>query len=330
MRRILVTGIPRSGTTWAGRVLATGLGLLQVEEPDNHFVVPYAFRAKRLLGQGNYPRPRSDDRADAYALLWRTAFTPARCGPGTVAAGRRRLGRLLLQRERPDHVSRSLTATERPGLGLRAAELLATPEQPRGEADGVVVKSVHAALALDWIAALCEPQIVVVLRDPLNAISSWQELGWLQDDVLTTLATPFQDELAARYGVPTPPPGAPAITRAAWLAGALTAALGDAGRTPGRTVVNHDDLYRAPREGFRELAKHLGLPWNARGDELLEALNRPGSGYEPARAAEELDDVWRSRLSESDARYACEVLRGFGFEPGAHRWRPAPSGGAPK
>lgn len=315
--RVLVTGVPRSGTTWVGRILAAGLGLHQVEEPDNHFVVPYAFRAKRRLAQGDYPRPGPDDDVGDYELLWQAAFTPpARRGRPRLARVRRGMGRYLLQRERARRVSLALTGAARPTAGLRAAELLADPEQPPAAATAVVAKSVHAALALDWISAVCAPSVVVVLRNPLNVVSSWLEMNWLEDDVVETLGGSFREELARRYEVPVPEADASGIARAAWLAGALTAALAEAGvRAGGQTFVTHEELCRAPHDRFRELARELQLTWQPEGDRLLEALNRPGRGYETARVAADLESVWRSRVTPEDAREAEAVLRLFPLEP---------------
>jgi hypothetical protein len=313
MNRVLVVGVPRSGTTWVGRVLAAALETKLLDEPDNHFVAPYAFRAKRRLAQGSYPRLRIGDEAPQYESLWRYAFAlKTRTASRISFRARRRLSRDLLQREQPDHVNRTLTRKQRPHAGLRAAELLAVPEQPQRQSDTVVVKSVYAALSLEWITALCTPRVVVVLRNPLNVLSSWLELNWLRNDALETLARPMTEELAARYKAPLPLEDWSRIERAAWLSGALTSVLADLGDEPGtRTVVTHELLCRDPRQGFRAVVDGFGLEWDPQADRLLAELNRPGRGYEVTRIAEQLEDVWRARLSPEQVSEARSVLEHF-------------------
>lgn len=71
-RRVLVAGIPRSGTTWVGRVLGQADGACYVHEPDNHLVRPEAWWAKRRLGA--FPRLLPGQPAPDYERLFRVAF----------------------------------------------------------------------------------------------------------------------------------------------------------------------------------------------------------------------------------------------------------------
>ena len=48
--RVLIAGLPRSGTTWVGEVLGRTAGAHYLHEPDNHLVRPDAWWAKRRLG----------------------------------------------------------------------------------------------------------------------------------------------------------------------------------------------------------------------------------------------------------------------------------------
>jgi hypothetical protein len=312
MTPLLVVGVPRSGTTWVARILAKTLRAEVIDEPDNHFVSPYAFMAKRRLGHGNYPRLHAGDQAPEYGFLWRSAFGQVARGGTPGAQQRRALARHLLARERPQHVIRTLTREDRPRLGLRIAEILAVPEEPPRDAQAFVVKSVYAALSVDWIAELCSPWVVLVVRHPLNVLSSWLEMGWIDEGVLQLMAAPLRAELATRYGTPLPSRSWSAIAQAAWLCGALTCALSEAYTDLGtRTVVSHEQLCRRPREGFRAIAEGFRLPWSPDAERLLVELNRPGQGYETARVAEGLPDIWRRRLSRGQAREAMDALEPF-------------------
>ena len=99
VRRVLVAGIARSGTTWITHALRECSDVSLVHEPDNDRLHPEAAVAKADLGL--YPLLRPGDPAPAYARLFRAAYGDAVPGPATGGA--------------------------------------------------TVVKSVHAALALDWL-----------------------------------------------------------------------------------------------------------------------------------------------------------------------------------
>ena len=58
--RVLVAGLPRSGTTWVGEVLGRTAGARYLHEPDNHLLRPEAWWAKRRLGPYPEVRPGTD------------------------------------------------------------------------------------------------------------------------------------------------------------------------------------------------------------------------------------------------------------------------------
>jgi hypothetical protein len=70
-------------------------------------------------------------------------------------------------------------------------------------------------------------------------------------------------------------------------------------------------LCRSPQQGFREVVDGFGLEWNPHADRLLAELNRPGRGYELTRIREQLEDVWRARLSPEQVCEARSVLEHF-------------------
>lgn len=309
MQRLLVVGVPRSGTTWVANVLARAAGASYLEEPDNHFRFAHAFAAKRRLGMREYPLLAPGEtgaRTEWLERLWRRAFTPAPVG--AVSRARRRAANRLVRVAGARTVSNTLAGAPRPP-SLRAAETLAVPETaaPGG---CLVVKSVYAPLCAEWVAGAHDVEVAVVIRNPLNVLSSWIALDWLDPDgpeALSTLDPAAVELLRSRFGAPPPPPGA--LPRATWLIGMLTCALEDAAaRNPSWRRVEHEQLCAAPHDAFPSLAAGVRLPWSARGDALLDAENRPGRGYETARVAAELRDAWRARLDEEQVREIRAVL----------------------
>ena len=68
---LLIVGVPRSGTTWTGRVLGRTEGAVYVNEPDG-FRDPFAFRV--MLARGENPIVGVGESASDYERLWRGAL----------------------------------------------------------------------------------------------------------------------------------------------------------------------------------------------------------------------------------------------------------------
>lgn len=309
--RVLVAGVPRSGSSWVGRVLGGTPGAGYLNEPDNHEHSPFALRAKLGLPGRFYPDLEPGDDAPAYSTLWTNAFGEGRTRDSLPDRLRRKVSERLLHHAGAEEVRRAFEADRRLTPGLRAVSALAVPERPR-ESDRLVVKSVHAPLALEWIASRFRVDVVVVLRNPLNVLSSWKEMGWLRpgSDTLSELDLATARRLELRYGVDTV--GATTVEQAAHLIALLHSALRDAARRhPDWVVLSHEALCDQPQEGFKEAAETLGLRWGGSVEELLDDLNRPGKGYQTARVASDLAEVWRSRLAPEEQDAARAVFSRF-------------------
>jgi hypothetical protein len=318
VNRILIVGIPRSGTTWVGHVLAHAEDVTLLSEPDNHLVLPFALRAKRRLPGGFHPALEPDVNAGAYELLWRQALgfdgAPGR-GYGVGERLRRTLSVRLLRSASQQQKWEAFDSARRPALRLLVCEQLGVPERPQASAANLVVRSIYATLSVEWIVARFPARVVVVTREPLNILSSWAAIGWLGregDDMLDTLEASVQRRLGSRWSVNPPKPGSSIIRRGAWLIGALSSELrAAASRNPGWLTVSHEELIERPHERFRALAEACGLHWTSDMERVLDDSNRPGSGYELFRARDELRDAWRRRLSADEAAEAMAVLERF-------------------
>jgi hypothetical protein len=295
---VLVAGVPRSGTTWGATLLGATTDASYFEEPDNHFTYPFAFRAKRGLAGRFYPALEPAQEASDYERLWSAAFrldeTWRQAGRALPARMRRSLARAAWSSIGTQQIRGALLHPDRAGLALRVAQALAVPERPRPDSRHLIVKSVLCPLSLEWIATRFPLQVVVVLRDVRNVLSSWIQLEWV------------------RYGIPAPARGASPVVRGTWLLGMLTLTLEDAARRhPDWHVVRHEELCRSPHAAFRQLAATIGLEWTVDTDDLLDELNRMGRGMQRVRVASELPEVWRSRLGPEQAREIAATLERF-------------------
>jgi hypothetical protein len=314
LTNVLVVGVPRSGTSWIGQVLGSTPGAVYLSEPDNHEHVPFAVRAKSGLPGRFYPHLPAGFEAPAYEFLWRAALEGGD-SRATFEGARRRLASRLLKRATSDDVLESVVRPSDAPLGLRVVKRIAIPERPAHRAENLVVKSVHAQLALEWLAARFPIRVVLVLRDPLSVLSSWKTMGWLASGgALDELGRGSAAELERELRV-QPSAGGAALADAAQLIALLTSALLEAARRrPEWQVAAHEELCERPHDSFPQLAHALGLGWDASVDGLLDELNRPGTGYDTTRVSSGLADVWRQRLTDDEVRAASEVFDRFELE----------------
>ncbi|MFM8973517.1 MAG: sulfotransferase, partial [Actinomycetota bacterium] len=231
MTRVLVLGVPRSGTTWSGRALGATEGTAYVNEPDG-FAEPYAFGI--MLAHGEHPTIAPGSTAPDYERLWRGAFAGGR--PADTV--RDRAARFLYART-PVEARRAARATHDVPARLRAVRALAVPPVADPDARHVVVKSVQGCLSAEWIVQHhADARVLLVERHPYNVLSSWRDLRFVREgrefDRVATWA-------AERWGVARPAPGSPHLALQTFFYGILTCALRE-------TAAAHPEWVRTTHE----------------------------------------------------------------------------------
>jgi Sulfotransferase family len=304
---LLVAGAPRTGTTWIAQVLARADGVALINEPDNEWPNTYALKSKMRLGR--FPVLAEGDSAPrSYEELWRRSLSGY-----TQGRYQRALAWKLDRGERTmADLWRAMCDHAAPRLDVRLrllARLARPPSRPVG-GQRVVVKSVHASLALEWLWATFRPTILVVQRHPLNVIASWIELGWGGCALETNPA--IRRRFGEEFGLPHLDPGASRLSRVAWEVGLQISALArGAERHREWLAVGHEDLCLDPVAGFRELYGEVGYGWSVGVEEFLQDVDRPGTGWSMHRIAAEQPGGWRRRLSADQIREAWSVLSRF-------------------
>lgn len=307
---VLIVGTPRSGTTWVSQVLGRTQGAVSIHEPDNETCEPFALRAKAYLGR--FPVLAGGDAAPAeYFDLW----TQAMSGHTYRSRPRRLAAKALLRTAGSDLEAAFDGGTRRLSTRLHMVSALADRAASRTGADQVIVKSVHSALSVEWIASNFTSKVVVLTRHPMNVIASHLDLGWHDSNLDTH---PLLHSGFADLYVPRLEPGASPVARIAWQIGLFMNALdAAAARHPRWLVVSHEGLCRNPRRGFMDICEALDLPWTAEAEEFVDASNRPGNGLVTNRVASEQNaDRWRTRLTLDEQAEAQEVLGNFRVRTG--------------
>lgn len=300
MSALLIAGVPRSGTTWIGRALGHTENTAYVNEPDG-FRDPLAFRT--MLTHGENPVLEPGQPAPDVDALWRGAFAGGQPA-GTV---RDRLARALYERTPLDTLRAARARGHAEGLAGLAARLAVARVAVPGAR--VVVKSVQSALALEWIADRFQPRVLIIERNPLNVLSSWNELGYVRNPRETAAVSAYAKQ---RWGIDPPGDDATHLALQAFHFGVLTSALREAADPhPDWLRTRHEDLCIDTVPRFRALAADAGLVWGDDAERFLTESDREGTPYRTQRRTEEQPDRWRDRLDADQVTIIRETLARF-------------------
>ncbi|MCP2348333.1 sulfotransferase [Nonomuraea roseoviolacea] len=232
---VLVTGLPRSGTSWTGKMLTAGREAVYVNEPLNPQRPPgRSPGVLRATVTHRFQYICDDNTAD-----WLPAFRD------TVAL-RYRFGAELRANRSPDDLARLLKYGTSFTLG-RLTGRRALLDDP------------FAVLSAAWFARRLGCTVIALERDPVSFVASWQRLGWtvsfheLLDQPLLVRDHPELLELR---------PLADSTDRIAKAAALWRATHRILARTPGILIVGYEWLAADPVAGFRHLYGHAGLTWS--------------------------------------------------------------------
>lgn len=242
---ILVTGAPRSGSTWLGNVLCLAPNVGFVHEPFNRHCssglcradFPHSFVEVTEANEARYLEAMQD------TLAWRFS-------PGAEL-------RAIPARAKP-----------RPPRALaRLVRDYAYFEQMRRRGARMVVKDPIALFSADWIARRFGAKVVVLIRHPAGFVASMRAAGFVmnfeafrrQPALMEGRLAPFADEIRAAA-----PHRSPSIEANTLLWRILHHHIDLLSREhPDWIFVRHEDLSRDPAAAFPPLFERLGLPFTA-------------------------------------------------------------------
>lgn len=269
---LLVTGLPRSGTSWAGKMLEASGDAVYINEPLNprhppgrspgvlDAEVTHAFQYICADNGAGWSRPFADTAALRYHP-------------------RRELGR--------NRGAYDLARMVKYGTAFAAGRL-------RGRR--ALLDDPYAVLSAAWFARELGCRAAVLVRDPVAVVASWRRLGWTAplDQLLDQplLVRDLPDRLAADLRALS---GSHDHIAAISLLWRLTYTLIDELRAqiPAIRVFRYEDLVTDPLDAFPAVYAHLGLTCNAR------ALR----GLRAATARRDPPDAGRTRRSRRAHRW---------------------------
>jgi hypothetical protein len=273
-RPILVTGAHRSGTTWAGRVLAaapTPVGYLW--EPFNPRHRPGAFPIR-------FPHYFH--------------YVCAENGAGLVGP----LADALAFRYRPGAELPSLRSARDAG---RMGRDWWRSARNRRRGATALVKDPIALFSSEWLADTFDMRVLVMIRHPAPFAASLRRRGWRhrfadfldQPLLMRDHLGPWEAQLRAAAARP------PDILGEAILLWNILYTMVDGlrERRSDWSFARHEDLARDPVDGFRALYSALGLEWDAGVERLVRETSDASNPTDAVRA----DSIRRSSAAHAGA-----------------------------
>lgn len=289
MKQAIVAGMPRTGTSWAGRVLGLAPGYTYYREPDNFVLVDGAERYFPYL----YLASAGDD--EQYRRHMDRALRGKVATPFTM---RDDAGPVM------DHLPQRWHK-----LGKHLPALYR--RKPN-----TIVKLVNSSLALNWLQAQYpSASMVYLLRHPCGQFASVRRLGWeprphrltWSDTLLADYLHPFEELLLS--------------AETFWeRAGAQWGAVNyvvyhQHKRGADRALVPFEWLCQDPVARFRTLFDRLDLHWTQEAEDFLdentdEHSDRP---YSLTRKSAAQIDKWRAEVSDEDMETCRRFAEPFGL-----------------
>jgi hypothetical protein len=245
---LLVTGLPRSGTSWVGKMLEASGEVVYVNEPMNPQHPPGhspGVLGARVTHRFQYISSEDDEQ-------WRRAFTD-------TLALRYRFRAELQQ----NHAAYDLARMVKYGRTFTAGRL-------RGRR--AMLDDPFAVFATGWLAQEMGVEAVVLVRDPVSFVGSWRALNWSihfhelleQPALVRDHLGPYVDRMRALVGSPD------WLARTCLLWEATYDVVDRAFRSiPGVHLVSYEGLVREPLEGFRDLYGRFGLTWSPSAEQSI-------------------------------------------------------------
>lgn len=172
--RVLILGVPRSGSTWVAEVLGALPRVQYIHEPDNEKVSQMAWRAKRAVGR--FPILGVGDSHPGLERLWRVVGG----APLALLALDRMVGEAssrMSGRREAYLAEKERSVLAQPFSARLAAQAgrLDPPTRPAGRVR--LVKSVHAALCAEFAAKHFRAHhVIVTSRTPYAVVASGRRM----------------------------------------------------------------------------------------------------------------------------------------------------------
>jgi hypothetical protein len=289
---ILVTGAHRSGTTWAGKMLAADSETAYISEPLNVLHRPGVFRAR----VNHWYQYICDENEHEYLSAFRDL--------------------LEFDYHLMDEI-RSLRS-RRDFLRMGRDFMLFYNALMRGQR--ALIKDPFAVFSIPWFASKLNCRVVVTVRHPAAFASSLQRLHW-NFDFKDLLDQPLlmRDHLEKYRGEMSAIQTADVIGQAALLWKMIYGVVDTFRKlNPEWMVMRHEDLSRDPVNRYRDLYSSLGLDFTSRVEKIImnsSSSENPGELSPKQTHSIKMDSAasvknWKKRLPQDEINRIRKITEG--------------------
>lgn len=286
---IFVTGTPRSGTTFVGKVLSLPLEVDYIHEPFNPQV-----GMPGILDWYRYVRPTLDsEEMQEYHALVKRIFSYDLKLKGEVPEGDPWLKK----------TAKAIVGSRGP-FYLRRAKL-----NPFHRA--AVIKDPIGSLLSEYLYLHFGAKPVIVIKHPTSFIASLKRVNWWPNPSrLNDQPYLIEDYFADDADFATKEWSDPVLGAAAFWRAIHKMLLAQAAKYPDWQVVTHEQLSQEPISTFQDLYRALELPWCARIERQVTQLTQGNRSAEAKsgvvqdfrRNSSEIFRMRRDSLSHSRSR----------------------------
>jgi hypothetical protein len=245
---LLVTGLPRSGTSWVGKMLAASGAVTYINEPLNPSHPPgHSPGVLAVSPEHQFQYICADNDA-----VWFPAFGK------TVA-----LRYNLIAELRRNHGAYDLARMVKYSSAFTAGRI-------RGRR--AMIDDPFALFSTRWFVERLGARALVLVRDPVAVVGSYRRFGWTYrpeelraQALLVRDLDPHPAELLALAGSDDH------VAKLAHLWRMAYTAVDQMRDLPGVQIRRYEDLVKEPIKGFEQLYDAFGLPWTEQARKKIEA-----------------------------------------------------------
>lgn len=280
-KSILITGIPRSGTTWVGRMVAQAPQVRYIHEPFN------------ITGRSCACGVKFDKWF--YYISQENECRFLEHLSHTINPSVNHYGLLNLTRE--------VWSTRRVQPVRRYVKSFLRGHRP-------LIKGPLALFSAAWLASVFDMEVIVVIRHPAAVVASYKQLNWshpfshfleqplLMREHLAPFETEIRDFANNEYDL---------VDQAALLWKLTHYMILKYRQTrPHWIFIRHIDLSRDPINGFQRIFSKLNLPFSDRNSQTIQnhsvAPNptRSADPYSVKRDSKQMISNWKSQLTPAE------------------------------
>lgn len=322
---ILVTGYPRSGTSWIGKVLGFSEDVTYYYEPDNEHNSLLGYIYKQQLHR--FPYIQADEEANGLLHIFnktikdqyiydyaRISLTIKKLFNVNLVTSEKEVKKKCLLFENTKNSNLVLPLGQR--LSTETIKILYTTfahfTSYNKHRKLPLIKSVHSMLALPYLQNNIKSKVIIILRHPAAIVASNLRLNnpdifrnfLTQKNLVIDYLQPYMQELTKLKD--------PIERAAAQIAITYYVIKKQIVDNPEWIVVQHENFCQQPVNSFKDLYEKVDLTWSDNISERIKKLNKKGKGYTTKRVAKEQIHKWRKELTLSDIQ---KIQKGYGIIP---------------